>query len=210
MNQRDAGRYSITAGIRASLTGDWSTYEAGLAREMSTEVAKSMGRSPSAERAFFVPFSALTRATYVTSGATTGGNLRQRGYYSRDDIGHAQSQIAFVVKHLVHQAERRKTQQEPACDVARAAGNGDPEAQVVAGNPHHREQRAGCRLAVVQRLCAQLAIVGQQQANSQNCRSKDDISEQPDRGRLLPLHSGVKSSPISAAGALCVRRPTET
>jgi len=86
MNQRDAGRYSITAGIRASLTGDWSTYEAGLAREMSTEVAKSMGRSPSAERAFFVPFSALTRATYVTSGPTTGGNLVQTDLLDQDFI----------------------------------------------------------------------------------------------------------------------------
>ena len=86
MNQRDAGRYSITAGIRASLTGDWSTYEAGLAREMSTEVAKSMGRSPSAERAFFVPFSALTRATYVTSGATTGGNLVATDLLDQDFI----------------------------------------------------------------------------------------------------------------------------
>ena len=86
MNQRDAGRYSITAGIRASLTNDWSTYEAGLAREMSTEVAKSMGRSPSAERAFFVPFSALTRATYVTSGATTSGNLVQTDLLDQDFI----------------------------------------------------------------------------------------------------------------------------
>ena len=86
MNQRDAGRYSITAGIRASLTNDWSTYEAGLAREMSTEVAKSMGRSPSAERAFFVPFSALTRATYVTSGPTTSGNLVQTDLLDQDFI----------------------------------------------------------------------------------------------------------------------------
>ena len=86
MNQRDAGRYSITAGIRASLTGDWSTYEAGLAREMSSEVAKSMGRSPSAERAFFVPFSALTRATYVTSGPTTGGNLVATDLLDQDFI----------------------------------------------------------------------------------------------------------------------------
>ena len=75
MDQRDGARYSITAGIRAALSGDWSSYEAGMVREMSAEVAKSMGRSPSAERAFFIPFSALTRATYVTSGASTGGNL---------------------------------------------------------------------------------------------------------------------------------------
>ncbi len=72
--QERAG-YSITAGIRAALTGDWSSREAGLVRELSREVEKS-GVSKTAERSFFVPFSALAkRATYVTSGATTGGNL---------------------------------------------------------------------------------------------------------------------------------------
>ena len=86
MGQRDAGRFSITAGIRAALTGDWSSYEAGLVREMSAEVQKSMGRAPSAERAFFIPFSALTRATYVTSGATTGGNLVQTDLLDQDFI----------------------------------------------------------------------------------------------------------------------------
>lgn len=86
MNQREAGRFSITAGIRAALSGDWSSYEAGMVREMSAEVQKSMGRSPSAERAFFVPFSALTRATYVTSGATTGGNLVQTDLLDQDFI----------------------------------------------------------------------------------------------------------------------------
>lgn len=67
--------YSITAGIRAMLTGDWSSREAGLVRELSKEVEKS-GVTKSAERSFFVPFAALSqRATYVTSGASTGGNL---------------------------------------------------------------------------------------------------------------------------------------
>jgi HK97 family phage major capsid protein/HK97 family phage prohead protease len=67
--------YSITAGIRAMLTGDWSSREAGLVRELSKEVEKS-GIAKTTERSFFVPFSALAqRATYVTSGATTGGNL---------------------------------------------------------------------------------------------------------------------------------------
>jgi HK97 family phage major capsid protein len=86
MDQRDASRFNITAGIRASLTGDWSSYEAGLVREMSAEVQKSMGRAPSAERAFFIPFSALTRATYVTSGATTGGNLVATDLLDQDFI----------------------------------------------------------------------------------------------------------------------------
>ena len=73
MPVEERAKYSITAGIRAALTGDWSSREAGLVREMSKEVEKS-GISKTAERSFFVPFSAL-RATYVTSGPTTGGNL---------------------------------------------------------------------------------------------------------------------------------------
>ena len=86
MDQRDASRFNITAGIRAALSGDWSSYEAGLVREMSAEVQKSMGRAPSAERAFFIPFSALTRATYVTSGASTGGNLVATDLLDQDFI----------------------------------------------------------------------------------------------------------------------------
>jgi len=86
MEQRDASRFNITAGIRAALSGDWSSYEAGLVREMSAEVQKSMGRAPSAERAFFIPFSALTRATYVTSGASTGGNLVATDLLDQDFI----------------------------------------------------------------------------------------------------------------------------
>ena len=76
MDQREQANYSITAGIRAALTGDWSSREAGLVREMSQEVMRTSGLQASGKRSFFVPFSALQqRATYVTSGATTGGNL---------------------------------------------------------------------------------------------------------------------------------------
>ena len=76
LDQRDAASYSISAGIRAALNGDWSSREAGLVREMSQEVQQQSGFSQSGKRGFFVPFSALSkRATYVTSGATTGGNL---------------------------------------------------------------------------------------------------------------------------------------
>ncbi len=76
MASNERAAYSLTAGIRAMLTGDWSSREAGLVRELSREVEKS-GVSKTTERSFFVPFSALggQRATYVTSGATTGGNL---------------------------------------------------------------------------------------------------------------------------------------
>jgi len=76
MDQRDSAEYSISAGIRAALSGDWSAREAGLVREISQEVQRTSGFSQSGKRGFFVPFSALAkRATYVTSGATTGGNL---------------------------------------------------------------------------------------------------------------------------------------
>ena len=75
MAPAERAKYSITAGIRAMLTGDWSSSEAGLVRELSKEVEKS-GVAKTTERSFFVPFSALSqRATYVTSGASTGGNL---------------------------------------------------------------------------------------------------------------------------------------
>jgi len=68
--------YSIGAGIRAVMTGDWSSKEAGFAREISQEVARS-GVKKTSDRSFFVPYSEIfkTRNTYVTSGATTGGNL---------------------------------------------------------------------------------------------------------------------------------------
>ena len=75
MDAKTEERYSIAAGIKAVLTGDWSSREAGLVRELSQEVERS-GVKRSADRSFLIPYSALTkRATYVTSGATTGGNL---------------------------------------------------------------------------------------------------------------------------------------
>jgi len=75
MDAKTEERYSIAAGIKAVLTGDWSSREAGLVRELSQEVERS-GVKRSADRSFLIPYSALAkRATYVTSGATTGGNL---------------------------------------------------------------------------------------------------------------------------------------
>jgi HK97 family phage major capsid protein/HK97 family phage prohead protease len=75
LEQRDHSDYQIADGIRAMVTGDWSSRGAGLVRELSQEVMRGSGLTASSERSFYVPFSALTRATYVTSGATTGGNL---------------------------------------------------------------------------------------------------------------------------------------
>ena len=75
MDQKTEERYSIAAGIKAVLTGDWSSREAGLVRELSQEVERS-GVKRSADRSFLIPYSALTkRATYVTSSAATGGNV---------------------------------------------------------------------------------------------------------------------------------------
>ena len=75
LEQRDHSDYQIADGIRAMCTGDWSSRGAGLVRELSQEVMRASGRTASSERSFFVPFSALTRATYVTSTASAGGNL---------------------------------------------------------------------------------------------------------------------------------------
>ena len=75
MAPAERARYSITAGIRAALSGDWSSREAGLVRELSQEVQRTSGMSARAEKSFFVPFNALTRSTYVTSSASTGGDI---------------------------------------------------------------------------------------------------------------------------------------
>jgi len=75
MDAKTEERYSIAAGIKAVLTGDWSSREAGLVRELSQEVERS-GVKRSADRSFLIPYSALTkRATYVTSSSATGGNV---------------------------------------------------------------------------------------------------------------------------------------
>ena len=86
MDAKTEERYSIAAGIKAVLTGDWSSREAGLVRELSQEVERS-GVKRSADRSFLIPYSALTqRATYVTSGATTGGNVVATQLMSDDFI----------------------------------------------------------------------------------------------------------------------------
>ena len=67
--------YKITSGIRGLLTNDWSDKASGFAKEISQQIAKDSQRSNSSQ-SLFIPYSALAkRATYVTSGATTGGNI---------------------------------------------------------------------------------------------------------------------------------------
>jgi len=86
LNQKERTEYSITAGIRAALTGDWSSKDAGFVRELSQEVERS-GVKRTTEKGFLVPYAALEkRATYVTSGATTGGNLVETELKAEDFI----------------------------------------------------------------------------------------------------------------------------
>ena len=86
LEQRDHSDYQIADGIRAMCTGDWSSRGAGLVRELSQEVMRASGRTASSERSFFVPFSALTRATYVTSAAANGGNIVATDLLDQDFI----------------------------------------------------------------------------------------------------------------------------
>ena len=87
LGQQTQERYQLMDGVRALITGDWTSHGAGLVRELSQEVARTSGLSATGERSFFVPFSALSqRATYVTSGATTGGNLVETDLLADDFI----------------------------------------------------------------------------------------------------------------------------
>ena len=86
MTQEKNIDYKLTTGIRAALTGDWSSKEAGYVRELSQEVERS-GVKKTTERSFLVPYTALTsRATYATSSANTGGNLVQTDLMADDFI----------------------------------------------------------------------------------------------------------------------------
>jgi HK97 family phage major capsid protein/HK97 family phage prohead protease len=88
--------YSLTAGIRALMNNDWSSREAGLVRELSKEVEKS-GVTKTTERSFFVPYSALNkRATYVTSGTTTGGNIVATDLMADDFIEFLRNQALML------------------------------------------------------------------------------------------------------------------
>ncbi len=86
LEQRDHSDYQIADGIRAMCTGDWSSRGAGLVRELSQEVMRASGLTASSERSFYVPFSALTRATYVTSAAANGGNIVATDLLDQDFI----------------------------------------------------------------------------------------------------------------------------
>ena len=74
--QKDKVRYSLSAAMQAVNTGDWSSREAGFAREISQEVERT-GVKRTSERSFLVPYTEIfkTRASYNTGAAGTGGNL---------------------------------------------------------------------------------------------------------------------------------------
>jgi len=79
-------KYSIQAAIKAAYTRDYSSRAAGFAREISQEVERS-GVSRTKEQSILVPYAALQkRATYVTSSATTGGNLVETELLDQDFI----------------------------------------------------------------------------------------------------------------------------
>ncbi len=86
LNKKERTDYSISAGIRAALTGDWTSRDAGFVRELSQEVERS-GVKRTTDKGFLIPYAALQkRATYVTSGATTGGNLVETELKAEDFI----------------------------------------------------------------------------------------------------------------------------
>ena len=74
--EKDKVRYSLSAAMQAVNTGDWSSREAGFAREISQEVERT-GVKRTSERSFLVPYTEIfkTRASYNTGSAGTGGNL---------------------------------------------------------------------------------------------------------------------------------------
>ena len=74
LNHKENREYKISAGIQALCDGNWDRPGAGFAREVSQDIAKNSVTGGSS-RSLFIPYSALNRATYVTSGATTGGNI---------------------------------------------------------------------------------------------------------------------------------------
>ena len=91
LSEKEHQDYSISAGIRGCLSGDWSSRDAGFVRELSQEVERS-GVKRTSEKSFLVPYAALNkrasyeRATYVTSSAGTGGNLVETDLRAEDFI----------------------------------------------------------------------------------------------------------------------------
>lgn len=71
IEQKDMAGYSVIKAVRATVTGDWS--KAGLEREVSKELGRSLGRDT---EGFFMPTSLRDYASKYTVGTPAdGGNL---------------------------------------------------------------------------------------------------------------------------------------
>lgn len=70
LTSKEQRSYSLVRAINAAITGNWS--EAGLEREISSEIERQTGRATSG---FFMPHNLEMRAPYAVGAAGTGGNL---------------------------------------------------------------------------------------------------------------------------------------
>lgn len=70
LTSKEQRSYSLVRAINAAISGNWS--EAGLEREISSEIERQTGRATSG---FFMPHNLEMRAPYAVGAAGTGGNL---------------------------------------------------------------------------------------------------------------------------------------
>lgn len=70
LNAKEQRSYSVVRAINAAISGNWK--DAGLEREVSSEIERQSGRSTSG---FFMPHNLEMRAPYAVGAAGTGGNL---------------------------------------------------------------------------------------------------------------------------------------
>ena len=70
LTQSHHEQYAIMDGVRALITGDWTSHGAGFVRELSQEVARASGLSATSDRSFFVPYSALSKRSDYTASET--------------------------------------------------------------------------------------------------------------------------------------------
>ncbi|SHM05929.1 phage major capsid protein, HK97 family [Nitrosospira sp. Nsp11] len=75
MSEREKAGYSVIRALNASLSNSWK--EAGFELEVSTAIAKRLGRGPQSERSFFIPTNIpfAARAAYAAGAPATGGAL---------------------------------------------------------------------------------------------------------------------------------------
>ena len=97
LSTQERQAYSVGAGIRAMVTGDWSSRSAGFVRELSEHCEQQGGISRTSANSFIIPFECFNRwdsrnyyeanrATYNTGTANVGGNLVATDLLSGDFI----------------------------------------------------------------------------------------------------------------------------